>query len=957
MSITRLGSTIVINEFNSRTATAALTGGRFAVAGPGGSGGPAVVVYDADGTRLQTINLATINGVQGLNTALDVVGLPNGGFVVSGAFLANANTPFSGAFVVFDAAGNPVPFTGPGGTTAFARPAFGGEFFGGGFQVDHRIVLLPDGRLFVAWNSVKDVLGGPVGTLTDGRPVFEAGSFAGGTAVDIRGRYVNLDGTFDGPEVILTQGLVDLPGYTIDSRFGGQALADLDVLPDGRILLGYTGDRYNMPTLFNGTLFSNRYAYASFRLFSDQNTGFPDAFLVGETPFNQVTIGADSDSSGFATKTAFLGNGRVAGFFGVPLSGPPSTYDIRMTVFDLGGTVVQAPVSLNIPVLRTFGRPVVFEVQAKADGGFLVLHNGDDGDVPADQSGSRWHIYVSEYNGAGGLENRIRLTTEAKNYQLRSFEPGPDGLFVASIFDLNAFSVQIFRIVDHGDTDLVGTGNDNANTAFLGAGNDWYDGRGGNDSIAGYGGNDRLFGGAGNDLINAGPGNDTVDGGADNDTLLGGDGNDVLRPGLGTDRVDLGNGTDTVEGSAAELDGDTLVNFRAGDRIVVQGATLAYANLKPVRGAASTVLGLDLDGNGSSDVRMTLLGDFRAGSFQTRSAPDGTAVIFIDSRINGTTGNDSINGSFDNDLITGLAGNDRINARGGDDTVFGGFGDDTIAGGDGNDDLRGSDGNDVMAGEGGNDLMLGEAGNDTLNGGGGNDTLEGGPGADRLVGGDGFDFASYARETGPVNIDMETGTYRGTDGVADTVFQIEGVIGSNFDDVLASLAAGATIDGRGGNDRIGGRNGRDVLFGGDGNDTINGGGGNDVIDGGSGDDLIYGGLGNDGLFGRAGIDRLFGMDGNDRLDGGGGNDDLTGGIGADVFVFSTGYGIDTVLDFSVAQGDRIDVSGHTAAAATGDGVLAQGSDVGADWVLVLGTDQLILKGISEAQLSGALFIV
>ncbi len=51
---------------------------------------------------------------------------------------------------------------------------------------------------------------------------------------------------------------------------------------------------------------------------------------------------------------------------------------------------------------------------------------------------------------------------------------------------------------------------------------------------------------------------------------------------------------------------------------------------------------------------------------------------------------------------------------------------------------------------------------------------------------------------------------------------------------------------------------------------------------------------------------LYGQAGNDRLDGGAGLDLLKGGTGADTFVFSTGR--DVVLDFSLAEGDRLDIS-------------------------------------------------
>lgn len=48
---------------------------------------------------------------------------------------------------------------------------------------------------------------------------------------------------------------------------------------------------------------------------------------------------------------------------------------------------------------------------------------------------------------------------------------------------------------------------------------------------------------------------------------------------------------------------------------------------------------------------------------------------------------------------------------------------------------------------------------------------------------------------------------------------------------------------------------------------------------------------------------------NDYIRAGLGNDSVTGGAGADTFAFnSLAEGIDTITDFSIAQGDRIQVS-------------------------------------------------
>ncbi|EIM29309.1 calcium-binding protein [Microvirga lotononidis] len=69
--------------------------------------------------------------------------------------------------------------------------------------------------------------------------------------------------------------------------------------------------------------------------------------------------------------------------------------------------------------------------------------------------------------------------------------------------------------------------------------------------------------------------------------------------------------------------------------------------------------------------------------------------------------------------------------------------------------------------------------------------------------------------------------------------------------------------------------------------------------GNSGDNVIRGGSGND---------TLNGAGGNDTLHGGEGRDQLIGGAGADTFVFDTAVmktAADSVLDFSLAEGDRI----------------------------------------------------
>lgn len=94
------------------------------------------------------------------------------------------------------------------------------------------------------------------------------------------------------------------------------------------------------------------------------------------------------------------------------------------------------------------------------------------------------------------------------------------------------------------------------------------------------------------------------------------------------------------------------------------------------------------------------------------------------------------------------------------------------------------------------------------------------------------------------------------------------------------------------------------IYGNDGANLLSGLGGHDRIFGGGGNDVIIGGAGND---------RLAGQNGDDVLIGGLGADRLYGDAGADRFVFQTiedspVSARDTIIGFSAAQGDRIDVS-------------------------------------------------
>jgi Ca2+-binding RTX toxin-like protein len=79
----------------------------------------------------------------------------------------------------------------------------------------------------------------------------------------------------------------------------------------------------------------------------------------------------------------------------------------------------------------------------------------------------------------------------------------------------------------------------------------------------------------------------------------------------------------------------------------------------------------------------------------------------------------------------------------------------------------------------------------------------------------------------------------------------------------------------------------------------------------NGDDQLVGND-TDGLIDTSGgisADSIIGGNGNDVIKAGLGNDTLTGGFGADSFAFDTpNEGVDTITDFSAAEGDKLQVS-------------------------------------------------
>jgi Ca2+-binding RTX toxin-like protein len=245
------------------------------------------------------------------------------------------------------------------------------------------------------------------------------------------------------------------------------------------------------------------------------------------------------------------------------------------------------------------------------------------------------------------------------------------------------------------------------------------------------------------------------------------------------------------------------------------------------------------------------------------------------------------------------------------------------------------------------------------------------------------------------------------------------VYGTHHDDYISGEIGDDTLVGHRGADTLWGDEGDDTIYGGadddrisgnENSDTLEGNGGDDLLRGDDGDDVIYGddfaseggAPGNDEIYGGIGNDRIYGQDGNDLIVSGRGNDIVSGGADADTFEYRVSdlttltwpngslliHQVDTITDFSGAEGDRIDLrdlldrrtnfTGATAAEAVAQGYIhwqQHGASTDPDvyttvfldrnggWHSIL--DQIVgnefsiahLEGVTAAQLNASLFIV
>lgn len=556
-------------------------------------------------------------------------------------------------------------------------------------------------------------------------------------------------------------------------------------------------------------------------------------------------------------------------------------------------------------------------------------------------------IYTKEAIAFQTLSNGIRLTINGERLDLLSVDRVPltvDKFDIEALIDLWHIDVSWATQMQH----LSGT-----------AGADVLSGTDGSDVIEAFSGNDTLIGGLGNDTLDAGSGHDQLSGGAGNDSLLGGAGLDRLEDGAGSDSLTGGEGAD-IFALSADGEYDRIEDFELG----IDSFNLSA--LGPVRSVEQIGVAA-ISGGVEVRVGAEVFAVFPAGGALLTPADFDMAVLAAEwgieitelLKLEGTSQDDMLTGTAEGDLILGLGGDDSLEGGAGNDTLNGGDGADLLRGGagldtadytgsvgslrvdlmlpqvntniamgdtfegienligsQGRDNLRGDSGDNYLWGMANVDYLVGRRGDDTIDAGRGNDTLIGGLGADMLIGGEHRDRAQYSMSLEGLTADLLFPANNTGEAAGDTYVEIEDLAGSDFGDVLHGDDAANRLIGRDGDDVLSGRGGADTL---------------------------YGGAGQDALHGGSGDDRLF------------------GGVNSDTFVFDNGH--DVISDFTLAQGDIIELVSDSLALLAGLGaeeVIQQFGSVRAEgFVLDFGgSDTLTLEGIVGSEgLSEALFIL
>ena len=399
----------------------------------------------------------------------------------------------------------------------------------------------------------------------------------------------------------------------------------------------------------------------------------------------------------------------------------------------------------------------------------------------------------------GGLGNDIYIVNDTAGSPriIENANEGTDTVY--SSLSSTSLSANLENLIIIGSAGGVGVGNELANAITGNTGTNTLDGGAGNDILYGdtsdlssydyaIGGSaDYLMGGAGNDTLYGQSGDDTLDGGLGGDTMYGGSGNDIYYLNSSFDRaIDSPNqasGSASGEINTGGIDwiyGETTIDFGRSN----------FENIENIRllDSASSIV-FSSPNNYYTATYLGAIGNNADNIIQGNQ---------YDNWLNGGLGNDTLSGGGGQDVLTGGLGLDRLDGGTGYDLVL--YGTSSV--------------HEVLD----SNYQDGRYGYQVS---GSNFTSHAGTGGNAF--GLRINIDTVAQTVGSITLAASTAISANAQNVnfgTDTVLNIEGVMGTHFNDIIVGNSAD------------------NYLAGGLGDDTLVGGGGTDIL--GLGANSLYG---------------------------------------------------------------------------------------------------------------------
>uniref|UniRef100_UPI00248038B5 beta strand repeat-containing protein n=1 Tax=Pleomorphomonas oryzae TaxID=261934 RepID=UPI00248038B5 len=440
----------------------------------------------------------------------------------------------------------------------------------------------------------------------------------------------------------------------------------------------------------------------------------------------------------------------------------------------------------------------------------------------------------------GGTGDDVYIVGDYRVVVTEFANGGIDEVQSASGFSIASYD-NVEKLTFTGTGSFIGIGNTGDNIITGGAGDDTLNGGGGADQLHGGGGNDTAsYENATTGVsINLRTGVNTGEAAGDTydsiERFLGSNYNDTFAGTAGGESFYGASGTDTVDYSLSEAAVNVNLTTGAVSGGDAQGDFLS--SIERVIGSkfndtlSSSTSGQTLWGGAGDDIYIVgnsgvvVTEGTNGGIDEVQTALTGLSIAGYTNVENltytGTGTNNFIGtGNAGDNIITGGAGNDDLTGGAGNDTLIGGAGSDTLRGGAGADHLIGGGGADVdivsysdaAVGviidlkNGANNA--GDAAGDTYDGieeflgSNYNDTFVASAGVDFFIGSGGTDTVNYSTSSAAVNVTLSTGVTVGAGGDAqgDSLYTIERVVGSAYNDVLSTSVSGNTLQGGNGDD-------------------------------------------------------------------------------------------------------------------------------------------------------------